>query len=409
MRGLKIAFLGNQIYYGGGAKSLYLLIRSLRPHVKELHLFVTHIASEQMKGEFLELADSLHHINLPEFVGAQTESPEENTALYTPSASDAEQISAFVSKLNALQIDILHINNSVFSPIYRELRKNGKFRIVTHVREWLQWNGIHAKQKFIIETIERNSDAIVCISDKEGEPFEDQAKVTVIANPLDFSEIEKTGFDRSATLKELGIPVGTIVVGMMGSFQKSKGVMNFFEALKIISSTERYRTGVVFLYLGQTYPNLYHRLKFLRSSLLGRESFFRDVFRYLRKNHLGKRAVFVKNTKNIYRIVDCFDIAVRPSFSGDPWGRDIIEYMAMAKPMVVTGDSAFFVKEGVNGLHVKPGSSEELAERIMYLLDHPTRREELGRKGYELVREKCDFENYHREILKIYDSLVPLN
>ena len=71
-----------------------------------------------------------------------------------------------------------------------------------------------------------------------------------------------------------------------------------------------------------------------------------------------------------------------------------------------TGGIAEFIEDGKNGLLIDPENPEELAEKIIYLLNKPELGKMLGENLYEKVNRLCDYNNYFREVEKIYNSLL---
>jgi glycosyltransferase involved in cell wall biosynthesis len=71
-----------------------------------------------------------------------------------------------------------------------------------------------------------------------------------------------------------------------------------------------------------------------------------------------------------------FDALVHPS-EHEPWGLIINEALASGMPIIatnVTGAAIDLVRDRVNGLLVRPGSVEELAQAMMLMSDDETRR-----------------------------------
>jgi glycosyltransferase involved in cell wall biosynthesis len=84
----------------------------------------------------------------------------------------------------------------------------------------------------------------------------------------------------------------------------------------------------------------------------------------------------------------------------------VLEYMAFAKPQV-----SFDLKESrASALDaadfVSEVSSAKLAEAIVALLDDPTRREQMGRKGYERLHRDLNWEKSVEQLLRAYDSAL---
>ena len=64
------------------------------------------------------------------------------------------------------------------------------------------------------------------------------------------------------------------------------------------------------------------------------------------------------------------DILIRPSRRNDPWGRDVIEALSMGVPVIATGSSECFIKDGGNGFLVADYSADAFAEKIRLLAEN---------------------------------------
>jgi glycosyltransferase involved in cell wall biosynthesis len=405
MKRKKVAFLGNQIDWGGGAKSLLLMLKALSNYDYDLYLYVTNIKSKEMVKEFEKYVHYVKQINLPEVVSAQTETIENNLSISAISNIDFSSVYEFIKELITEEIDILHINNSVFSPIYSSLKKDTNISIITHIREWIHWNGIHSKQKYMISNIVMYSDAIICISDVEAEIFKAHPNLHIVSNPFDFNELENKIFDNAKVKKEYGIKTDDLVVGMMGSFQKRKGVFDFIKALSHIKKHYHFKGNIKFIAIGRHKPTAIEIMIQYLKVMFNRNSYILDIYRYIIKNDLSKDFIFVGKRQHVLQIVNCFDIAVRPSYSSDPWGRDIIEYLALKKPIIATGTSSYYIESGKTGYLVPAHDINQMAEKITSLMSSEERRNAMGASGYKKVYDKCNFDNYGNRISSIYTKM----
>jgi glycosyltransferase involved in cell wall biosynthesis len=401
----KIAFLGNQIDWGGGAKSLLLLLKALSHCEYDLYLYVTNIKSKAMKKEFEKYVHFVKKIKLPELVSAQTETIENNLSVIAVSNINHSPTNEFIMELVALEIDILHINNSVFSPIYNSIKIRTNIIIVSHIREWIHWNGVHDKQRYIISNIIKHSDAIICISDVESEKFLEHPNLHIISNPFDFDELDQTIFDNAGIRKQYGIGNKDIVIGMMASFQRKKGLYDFIKVLSLLKNQYRIQENIKFVAIGRKKLTLIELLVESVKRNLNIDSFKYDIHRYINNHNLADDIILIGKTPNVLKVINCFDIAVRPSYSSDPWGRDIIEYMAMKKPIVATGSSNYYVKECKTGYLVSAKDVEQMAERILWLISNRLERDKMGDNAYKRIFKKCNYETYGSRISSIYDSL----
>lgn len=403
---LKIAFLGNQIAWGGAAKSLLLLIKSLSNQNYKLYLFVTHCSSQEMKKEFEQYVEFVKLVNLPEITSAQTQSLRDNKHNIYEKKLDLTQIELFAEELNHLGIDILHINNSVFSAVYKTVRSRTNIKIVSHIREWIDWNGIHQKQKFIIDSIKNNSDAIICISNTEAQVFKQHPNLYTIPNPFDFLELDHIDKNIKSIKSKLDIAENIFLVGMMGSFQRNKGALDLLKTLAYLKKNKNNIEDMKFIVLGEEIDIKPNAFKQYLRKILGRNTFHYEIYKFLKKENLFNEVIFISNRKNVLEIANCFDVAIRPSSSGDPWGRDIIEYMALRKPIVATGSSEFFIKNGETGFLVPPGDYFNLAEQIYWLLMNKNKRIEMGQRAFEYIYSKSNIEIFRYNILQVYENLI---
>jgi len=85
----------------------------------------------------------------------------------------------------------------------------------------------------------------------------------------------------------------------------------------------------------------------------------------------------------------------------------LFEYMACAKPVVVSNFPEVrkvVVDEGC-GILVDPTSVDEIADAIIYLLEHPDEARKMGENGRRAVKEKYNWEKMERRLLEVYEGL----
>jgi len=86
----------------------------------------------------------------------------------------------------------------------------------------------------------------------------------------------------------------------------------------------------------------------------------------------------------------------------------LFEYMCAGLPVIVSDFP--ICREIVNqarcGLLVDPFNPKEIAEAMTFLLTHPEEAAEMGRRGYEVVREKYSWANEEKTLLNFYSELL---
>lgn len=113
------------------------------------------------------------------------------------------------------------------------------------------------------------------------------------------------------------------------------------------------------------------------------------------------------STKNINEYYSIADIIVLPSRI-DPFPFVMLETGLQKLPFIGgdTGGIQEFIRHMENGLLVQPGSSEDLAEKIILLLNDEVLRKLIGENLYNDVLPLTNSQDYFSQIEKIYNELI---
>ena len=99
------------------------------------------------------------------------------------------------------------------------------------------------------------------------------------------------------------------------------------------------------------------------------------------------------------------DIYVFPSLA-EGCASSGMEAMAAGLCVVATHEAGFPIEDGVNGCVVPGKNSEAVAEKIMWLMEHPEDIDRMGGAAADLIRTKYTWEQYAENVKKIYQELV---
>jgi glycosyltransferase involved in cell wall biosynthesis len=106
----------------------------------------------------------------------------------------------------------------------------------------------------------------------------------------------------------------------------------------------------------------------------------------------------------------CFLLPCVVAESGDRDGIPVVlmESMAMQTPPVSTTVSGIpeLINDGENGILVPPRDTDELAERLEWLLRHPEKRDEFGIKGRKKVEREFDIATEVRKLEQVFADLT---
>jgi glycosyltransferase involved in cell wall biosynthesis len=102
------------------------------------------------------------------------------------------------------------------------------------------------------------------------------------------------------------------------------------------------------------------------------------------------------------------DLVVVPSLCFDWFPTVVLEAMACGKPVIVTcfGGSKEMVVDGVTGFVVNSQTPDELADKILSLLNDPVRAEAMGKAGLERVEKEFSMEKHISTLLAWYDKAL---
>lgn len=212
----------------------------------------------------------------------------------------------------------------------------------------------------------------------------------IIYNGVDLSAFDPH-LDGAAVRAELGIVHAIPLVGILGRVQPWKGQADFLRAAALVAQTH---PAAHFIVIGDT--------------IFATE---RDYLQELRElaHDLGitDRVTFTGYRHDIPRLLAALDLLVHCS-QAEPFGRVLIEAMAMARPIVAYADGGVpeIVLDGETGRLVPPGDTTALAHAIVDLLDHPEQADAMGQAGRSRVTMHFDAHQTARAIEKIYESLL---
>ena len=194
-----------------------------------------------------------------------------------------------------------------------------------------------------------------------------------------FQRVEET----SEVKARFGIHAPQVIV-MVASFTEKKDQGKFIEVARRVEAT---RPSVAFVAVGDG-PT--------------RDRFMRDVAERGPGN-----VIFTGEIKSVEALVSASDIGVLLTH-GEGLPNSVIEYMALKKPVIATdaGGTNELVMHGKTGFLVdRRNDVEEIAARVVQLLDNAGLRQEMGQQGFDRIRDEFTIEKMGRSFLELYDSV----
>ena len=117
---------------------------------------------------------------------------------------------------------------------------------------------------------------------------------------------------------------------------------------------------------------------------------------------------FLGHREDVPEILAASDVCVLPSSGNEGVPQAVIQYLAMARPVVATnvGGIPEAVEQGKCGLLVRPGDIDGLADAIAWLLRHPDEARRMGEAGQRVALERFDADRVAERVLAIYQELM---
>jgi glycosyltransferase involved in cell wall biosynthesis len=135
-----------------------------------------------------------------------------------------------------------------------------------------------------------------------------------------------------------------------------------------------------------------------------------EMVSYVTSKNENKRIYFLghKSHKEVRDLLRACRFLVLPSECYENFPYSVLEACASGKPVIASriGGILEIVKNWDTGLLFEPGNSEYLSLKIRYLMRHPDKAEELGRRAMELVNNELNAEKYYSRLLEEYKKLI---
>ena len=170
---------------------------------------------------------------------------------------------------------------------------------------------------------------------------------------------------------------------MISRILKGKGVLEYFEAAKLVKQTH---PEVRFVYIGQLDEG--------QSAIR-----YEDIKPFIDEGIVE----YVPFTTHVEEYYEQSSVVVLPSYYREGIPRTLIEATAMGRPVLTTDTPGCreTLRDGENGWFVEPRSPEDLAKAMLRCIESPERLEEMGEKSYRLCLEKFDSRIINARMMQI--------
>jgi glycosyltransferase involved in cell wall biosynthesis len=160
-------------------------------------------------------------------------------------------------------------------------------------------------------------------------------------------------------------------------------------------------------YLLEIVPQLREQFPTLRIVFFGQGPLRDELERYVTQDNLAETVTFAGFRNDMTKILPCLDLVVHPALM-EGLGVSLLQAAASGVPIVGAraGGIPEVVHNGVNGLLVEPGSTQELYKAVYRLLSDEELARHYGHAGQELVAQNFSVKTMVEQYLRLYQGLV---
>jgi len=241
-------------------------------------------------------------------------------------------------------------------------------------------------KKIISKIVLDEANEIIALTNNMKNELKKKCKKDIFVLPNGIFLEKFKGFSKQIIRDKLKIHFNEKIIIFVGELKQVKGVKYLIKAFKIIN---------------QKVPKA-------KLFLIGDGKQKKELEELVEKLNLKQNVVFVGKVMNedVPEYMVASDIFVLSSLSeGLPV--TILEAMASGLPIIATKVRGLseIIKEGENGFLVKPEDPDEIAEKILLIIQNDKLRKEISDNNKKKAKE-YDWENIIEKIEKIYSKVI---
>jgi glycosyltransferase involved in cell wall biosynthesis len=385
---MRIIYLNHSGKVSGGEISLLTFFKGLKGR-KEIEPVLVCPTEGTLKKKAQGMG--LPVVDLEPFEAGFTRNPLSFLGYGVKLLRTARRFASIVKQSNANLIDANSVRAGLVASISTLFHK---IPILVHVRDCVPRNRIGILTRRIIAG---RASKIIANSSYVAHHFALNSsmlrKIDVVYNPLDLPSFDPQKVDGSQFKKTFRVNGSYPLLGAVGQISPWKGLAYIIRAMsKVLSSFPEARLLVVgepkFDTVSARYDNV---------------AYFKELKSLVEKLNLKKEVIFTGERSDIPGVMKAIDLLILASWE-EPFGRTLIEAMAMEKPVISTnvGGPTEILEDGVTGILLPPKNPQVIARTVIELASDRKKSEEMGRKGRAEVQRRFNTNTYVTKMFAIY-------
>jgi glycosyltransferase involved in cell wall biosynthesis len=278
------------------------------------------------------------------------------------------------------KIDIIHVNNSnnVNIVIPKLL---SRVIVIWHLRDIL--NTERLWPRFIKFMISKLSNRIIAISNSVAGPLSQcfKGKIDIIVNAVSSERFNITNINNVSKNRE-------IIIGTVATICPEKGIEELILAFDKVKSS---------------FSNITLKLYGHASS----DQYMAKIIQLIKNKRLFKSIFIYDFRDDIENAIKELDIFILASWA-EPLGRSAMEAMQCGRAVIASnaGGLPEIIIDGKTGLLFEPRNYNDLANKILMLLNDKEKRNELGNNAALYANEYFSIEKHVESIYAVYQDTI---
>jgi L-malate glycosyltransferase len=381
---VRVLYVNHTASLGGGERSLIELLRGLPPDVSP----VLACAEGELASAARALRIPVRTIPsaTPSFRLAPVQTPRELVNV-------VRAVFAVRRAARHSRADLVHANSVRAGLIAAPLARLGGPPIVVHVRDTLPAGAAATLTRRVICSSAAALIANSAYTAASFEPDGSDPRMRTIHNAVDLGLFDPVRIDRAAVRARLGLGPRTAALGVVAQITPWKAQD---DAVRALAALRRRVPDARLLIVGST--------KFATGSeTFDNVAFERSLHMLVAELSLDGAVTFLGERTDVPEVLRALDLLLIPSWE-EPFGRSLIEAMAMATPVLATsvGGPGEIVTDGVDGVLLPPRQPERWANAAASLLEQQERLHAMGEAGRQTALARFGRERHVRAVVAAY-------
>ena len=287
------------------------------------------------------------------------------------------------------KIDLVHLNNTILRPQEWILAS-----LITHTKLVAHERGINTSIPLNSRLLAESFEAVICISKAVKNNLIRNCKISkrlhLVYNGLDPAKFKPT-IEKEEIRRTIGLNDEDLVIGVVGNLKKWKGQDVVVRSIALIRKKFR---NIKCLMIG--------------SSLHELDTYSMKLQSLVQQKKLEENVIFLGYREDIQNYVNVLDILLHTSVFPEPFGRVMLEGMALSKPVITVdiGAGPEIVLHKKTGIVIKPNDERALSDAICFLLNNKSISKTMGLAGRERLQKHFHLHINTRMTELIYKNIL---